>query len=282
MNIDHIKYFIDAAQAGGVSQAARRNYLTQSAISRAIAKLEEDLGVELVLHKQNRFQLTEVGEVVFAKGLEILESINHLKDIALEQSQTHRGPLRIGCNQAIASRILATKLHQLEQQNPLIRPDIKLGNTDQVQQMLDRQEIDFGIVMNDGEVIKNYKLTPIFKDEFIVVRAPTFSADPFMNLIVSRTHRGGMSQTYFREYEKHYGRSITPKLVIASWQVIMDMALAGLGAALVPRFLCHDLIQRKLLMTIKHKVKPIPFELCVIVSKGRELPRNAIALISLF
>ena len=283
MNIDHLKYFVDAALAGGISPSARKNFLTQSAISRAIAKLEDDLGVELVLHKQNRFQLTEAGEAILAGSHELLESISRLKDVASGHTKTLKGPMRVGCNQAIASRLLGPMLLQIEAKYPALKPVIKLGNTDQIQQMIDNLEIDFGIVLNDGEVEKLYQTTKLYSGEFIVVKSPKFSKkNPLESLIVSRTRTGGMSERYFRAYKKAYGTVIEPKLVVSSWQVIMDLAILGYGSALVPQFLCEQEIAAKLLEEYKHKVKPLSFDLCVIVGKNRMLPKNASALLECF
>lgn len=283
MNLDHLKYFRDAALVGSISKAARENFVTQSAVSRAVAKLEEDLGAELVVHGKNRFQLTEVGEAVLARATEIFDSIRVLKDETISHASTLKGPLRVGCNQAIASRLIAPTLTELTKSYPKIEPVILLGNTDQVQQSLDRGEIDFGIVMDDGDVGTRYKSAPLYKGEFVVVKATgNRDADPAENLVVSRTKKGGVSQKYLASYKREYGTSIAPKLTVASWQVIMDLAIAGYGCALVPSFLCKEELERKTLELVRHKVKAIPFTLCVIVARGKVLPKNAKALISAF
>src|SRR4051812_28656761 len=124
MNLSHLKYFIDAAQEGGISQSARKNFVTQSAVSRAIASLESRLGVELVIHRQNHFQLTEAGLAIFGKSHAIFEEISNLDEIASMHLKTLRGPLRLGCNQAIASHLLAPKFAKLEAKHPHIRPEI--------------------------------------------------------------------------------------------------------------------------------------------------------------
>jgi len=61
LNLTYLKFFHDAALSGSVSESAKRNFVTQSAISQAISKLEEDLGVSLCQHKKQKFKLTEAG-----------------------------------------------------------------------------------------------------------------------------------------------------------------------------------------------------------------------------
>ena len=283
VNLHHLKYFIDAAQEGGISQSARKNYVTQSAVSRAIASLEQDLGVDLIIHRQNQFQLTEAGEAVLEKSHEVFETVSRLKDTASDHLKTLKGPLRFGCNPAIASYLIAPALSRIELKHPGVRPELKLGNTDQVQRLIDDREVDFGIVVDDGEVGNLYRTKKLYADKLLVVQSPKLKKkDPFSHLIVSRTHKGGLSHRYFREYEKAYGKQITPKLVVSSWQVIMDLAIAGYGSALLPRFVCEDALLSKKLEIVRHKVQLISFDLCTIVSGNRALPKNAAALFECF
>ena len=283
MNLNHLKYFVDAAKGGDLTQAAKRNFVTQSAVSRAISKLEEDLEVELVIHRQNCFQLTEAGEAVKAHSVSIFESLARLKDIAGSYGKGLRGPLRLGCNEAIASKLVGPMLPKITARYPDIQPSILLGNTDRIQKMIDQGEIDFGIVMDDGEVGKTYNTTIVYKGTFVVVKSPTFQEGSLKDhLIVSRTKAGGLSDRYVREYKKAYREMVTPKMIIPSWQVIMDLAVKNCGYALVPLFLCKDEIEGKRLEVVRHRVKPMPFALCTIVAGNRRLPKNAGAVLDCF
>lgn len=283
MNINHLKYFTDAARLGGLSQAARINFISQSAVSRAISKLEEDLEVELVIHKQNCFQLTEAGEAVRSHSVGIFDSLNQLKDLASQFTKGLRGPMRLGCNEAIASKIIGPMISKIATEYPEIKPTILLGNTDVIQKLIDDGEIDFGIVMDDGEVNKLYNTKKVYEGTFVVVRSPMFVlGDIKDHLIVSRTKPGGLSDRYIRSYKKAYGESITPKMVIGSWQVIMDLAIKNCGYALVPMFLCKEYVDDKRLEVVRHRVKPLPFGLCTIVGGNRQLPKNAEAILMCF
>lgn len=58
LNLNNLRYFYDAAEAEGISEAARRNFVTQSAVSQGIQKLEMALGISLITHQRNCFKLT--------------------------------------------------------------------------------------------------------------------------------------------------------------------------------------------------------------------------------
>ena len=67
-NLIYLKYFIDSAESNSVSEAARKNFVTQSCVSQGIKKLEQTLKIDLTMHLRNRFKLTEEGEIVLVIG----------------------------------------------------------------------------------------------------------------------------------------------------------------------------------------------------------------------
>src|SRR5690242_11017059 len=79
MNLVYLKYFLDAARTGSISQSAKENFVSQSAISQGIHKLEKELEKELVVHRQNRFRITPEGEIVLQMGLEVFERVEELQ-----------------------------------------------------------------------------------------------------------------------------------------------------------------------------------------------------------
>lgn len=62
-NIRHLRVFVEVSSAGGISQAAERVFLSQPAMTQAIAKLERLLGCRLFERQSNGMYLTEAGEI---------------------------------------------------------------------------------------------------------------------------------------------------------------------------------------------------------------------------
>jgi len=59
--LEGIRQHTHAARLGSVTEAAKKNYVSQSALSQGIRSLEKDLKVELTTHQENRFVLTDTG-----------------------------------------------------------------------------------------------------------------------------------------------------------------------------------------------------------------------------
>lgn len=79
MRSEQIKYFLEAAETGSMLQVAEKNFLTQPAISSAITKLEEELGVILLNRSKQGITLTEAGKIAQLNLLKIQQMVIELE-----------------------------------------------------------------------------------------------------------------------------------------------------------------------------------------------------------
>lgn len=71
-NLMPLKYFVDVVQTHGFISAAKRNYVSETAVSSAIKKLESELGQKLLNRSAGKFSLTPVGEIFYQRSVEIV------------------------------------------------------------------------------------------------------------------------------------------------------------------------------------------------------------------
>src|SRR5262245_57789943 len=106
MNLIYLKFFYDAALMGSISESARRNFVSQPAVSQGIAKLEKALQVPLCFHKKLQFKLTDEGEIVLKHAREIFADIRNLQD-ALDEHRAHpQMPLHFVATHSIGLALL--------------------------------------------------------------------------------------------------------------------------------------------------------------------------------
>ncbi|MFC6180570.1 LysR family transcriptional regulator [Lactiplantibacillus daowaiensis] len=77
-NLMPVKYFVDVVQTHGFGSAAKRNYVSETAVSSAISKLEAALGHKLLNRAAGQFSLTPVGEQFYQRAVEILNAYNEI------------------------------------------------------------------------------------------------------------------------------------------------------------------------------------------------------------
>lgn len=79
MNSNQVKYFLEAAESGSMLKTAEKNYMTQPAVSMAIAKLEEELQAKLLNRSKQGVSLTPAGKLAQKKFLQMRQQLEDLK-----------------------------------------------------------------------------------------------------------------------------------------------------------------------------------------------------------
>ncbi|WP_313454995.1 LysR family transcriptional regulator [Stenotrophomonas sp.] len=94
MDIEDLRTFVEVADAGGVSPGARRLGISKSIASRALARLEAELGVQLLARTTRGAALTEAGAVFREHAAKACAEIDQARE-ALQPEGELRGRLRI-------------------------------------------------------------------------------------------------------------------------------------------------------------------------------------------
>ncbi len=94
MDIEALRIFVEVADAGGVSPAARRLNLSKSIVSRRLVRLEEELGVQLVARTTRGAALTEAGETFRDHAARAFAEIDEARETMLPAGDLH-GRLRV-------------------------------------------------------------------------------------------------------------------------------------------------------------------------------------------
>ena len=96
MELRHLKYFVAVAEWKGFSHAARRLYVSQSAISEQISDLEREIGVQLLIRSSRQVTLTDAGKVFLEEAKKVLSAADHAIESAQRSMKGQLGNLRIG------------------------------------------------------------------------------------------------------------------------------------------------------------------------------------------
>ena len=139
MNLKHLEHFLALAETGSFSRAAEQLHLTQSALSRSIQALEDDLGGPLVDRIGKRNELTPLGHTVVARARRIAHEATELRrgvDLLL---QGDGGSIRVGLGSGPGAMLMTPLLQHMAQNHPRVHVSISRGHIDlQVQQLRSR------------------------------------------------------------------------------------------------------------------------------------------------
>jgi DNA-binding transcriptional LysR family regulator len=124
--LDGIEIFVATVQAGSFAGAARRLAVTPSAVSRRVAALEGELGVQLLARTTRTLRLTEDGQAFHERCLRILEEVDEARESMARVRQKPAGLLRVDAPVALGRSLLTPRLPGFLVRYPEVRIDLTL------------------------------------------------------------------------------------------------------------------------------------------------------------
>ncbi|MEI3597355.1 MULTISPECIES: LysR family transcriptional regulator [unclassified Oceanobacillus] len=128
MELRQIKYFIEVAKREHVTDAANHLHVAQSAVSRQIAKLEEELGVSLFIREGRNVRLTPIGEIFLKHMEQAIHVIEDAEQVIHEYTDPEKGTIHIGFVSTLALYILPTLISAFRRNYPEVKFKLIQGN----------------------------------------------------------------------------------------------------------------------------------------------------------
>lgn len=122
MDLRQLRHFVAVAEQGNISQAAKKIHLTQSALSRQIKALEDEVGHCLLERQAHSIRLTPTGEMLLREGRELLRQADQMLERVRIAGSGVR--LRIGYAPSLAAGLLSTAVENFTQSHPKAQVDL--------------------------------------------------------------------------------------------------------------------------------------------------------------
>ncbi|MBR1816521.1 MAG: LysR family transcriptional regulator [Lachnospiraceae bacterium] len=145
-NLNNYKVFYNVAKYKNLSRAAENLYISQPAISKSIAKLEEGLGVKLFDRTSKGVILTDEGKVLYRHIETAFDNIIKGEDEIKKINELGIGQLKIGVSTSLCKHILLDYLKGFITMNPHIKVIIDCHSTINTIKLLQEEKIDIGLI----------------------------------------------------------------------------------------------------------------------------------------
>ncbi|MDU6108112.1 MAG: LysR family transcriptional regulator [Klebsiella pneumoniae] len=218
MRIDDIDALLATVQFSSLNQAAEYLGITQSAITRRLQRLEQELNVTLLERQTRPLTLTAAGHRVYEQCLSIKRETKKLYSL-LDPEGEPRGALRLGVPQSLSEIALPAALSALSQQFPGLSPQITCGWSGQLQRRLENGELDGMLAMGPAQ------------QSFL--RASSLRECAERGWILN-PDGCGLRAGLIRELQSQ-GLRLTLNVESAGAQLQIALVAQGLGLGLVPR-----------------------------------------------
>lgn len=164
MELRTLRYFLEIAREENMTKAAERLHVSQSALSRQVKSLEEELGKRLFIRHSFRIELTPEGILLRKRAEDILQMVDKTTEEFQSLDDDLHGDIFIGCAESEAMKRLATLLVDLHRLHPGIHYHLKSGNTADIAGDLDKGLLDFAVIANAVDLSKYNFLTVPTRD----------------------------------------------------------------------------------------------------------------------
>lgn len=168
MELEQLRHVAKVAEHGNFTRAAADLGLTQPAVSRSIARLEEELGQPLFERHSREVVLTDAGRMTLAMARRILGMVDDLKAQITDDGAT--GRVRVGAIPTIAPYFLPGLIRQFRDSHPRAHLGVVEDTTDKLLQKLADGEIDLAILARPLNV-KYLEVEDLFEEELLLVIA---------------------------------------------------------------------------------------------------------------
>ncbi|WP_347920570.1 LysR family transcriptional regulator [Pediococcus acidilactici] len=146
MDIRVLRYFVTIAQELNMSRAAELLNVSQPALSRQIADLEDELGVKLFRREHRHLALTQEGHYLLGRAQQIVGLVNKTT-YYLQKQDVISGTIEIGAGESSGITPLMETLHQVMRQYPEVRVNLRSGDYEDILAGLDAGLLEFGVLM---------------------------------------------------------------------------------------------------------------------------------------
>jgi LysR family cys regulon transcriptional activator len=243
MKLQQLRYLAAVVQSDlNITAAAAKLHATQSAISKQLKLLEEELGFDVFARSGRTLtRVTLPGERVIRHALKMLREAENIHGLSEDLREDDRGSLSIGTTHTQARYVLPPIIQEFRSRYPNVQFHLHQGTSEQIAEMADVDRIDFAMATGSHELFSKYVLLPCYQwNRRIIVPAghplaqieqPTLqdlAAYPIVTYVFSFNGRSSLHQAF-----ANAGLTANVALTARDADVIKTYVRLGLGVGIV-------------------------------------------------
>ena len=223
-----LQYFVEVASTLNISRAAERLGISQPSLSQAVRRLEDGLGVPLLIRGKAGVQLTRAGQRFVVQARHLLAEWDKLADQTLREETQVTGRYVIGCHPAVALYTLPHFLPRLVSEHPGLEVKLVHGLSRQVTDDIIGFKVDFGLVVNPTQH-PDLVIKVLARDDVLLWTGPENAVKDVLICDPDLLQ----TQAILKQLERK-GLSFRRTLTSGSLEVIASLVASGAGTGILP------------------------------------------------
>lgn len=169
MDLTTLRYFVEIAREENMTRAANRLHVSQSALSKRLAALEERLDTKLFRRRSFSIELTDEGRRLHERAQELLQLHDKIESEFRDLHEPLGGTLAFGMAESRSVRLVARAVRQLKESAPKLLCRIESGDTALVTMLLEKGILDFGLVVEEPDPRKFHAIELPVEDRWVLI-----------------------------------------------------------------------------------------------------------------
>jgi DNA-binding transcriptional LysR family regulator len=243
MDIASLYAFVTIADHGTFSSAADRLHVTQPAVSKRVATLEEELNVRLFDRLGRTVRLTEAGTLLLPRARRILAEVADGRRALRNLSGMISGTLTLATSHHIGLHRLPPVLRTFTARYPHVRLDMRFMDSEVACGVVLRGEVELAIVTLPPNVEAPLEASPLWPDPLVIVAARTHPLAQLSTVAMPQLAQypailpseATFTRRIFAEELARLGVDISVAFTTNYLETIKMMVAVGLGWSVLPR-----------------------------------------------
>ena len=172
MDLRQLEIVKTVSDSGSFSAAARQLHVSQSAISRQILLLEEELKEPLFVRLGRKVRLTPAGEAVLQLGRRVLADVRDTTDAIVEHHKKLSGSISLGGGMTVCLHVFPSLLKEYRRRQPEVEVKLTTGSTPQLLERVRAGTVDVALLTLPVEGADLMQV-PVLREELLLVTHPS-------------------------------------------------------------------------------------------------------------
>lgn len=249
--LDLYRIFNIVGRNKSFSKAAQELYMTQSAVSQSISKLENELDIQLFYRTSKGVELTNEGSLLYEHVNSAIGMINVAEDKLLEFKQLKFGELRIGVGDTISRYFLLPYLEEFHLRYPGIKLTILNGTTTEICALIKTGKADLGLcnlpIQDENiQTIPCKEIQDIFVcgEKYKRITKKPISFEYLMKMPLIFLEKKSNSRIFVENFLKKKGFQVSPVFELGSYDLLIEFTRINLGISCIIKEFSKDYIEK--------------------------------------
>jgi LysR family hydrogen peroxide-inducible transcriptional activator len=282
VELSEIRYFLAVCETLNFSRAADRCHITQPALSRAVQKLELELGSQLFRRDKGQVQLTEFGRMMRPHLQDVLSRRDHARTVARSFLKLEAAPLTLGVMCTIGPVLFVGFLNTFRERHPGVEVTVVESVPARLSELVLNGSLDVALMAQPGEFDERLNAIAVYRERFGLAFPTGHPFEQRNTLHVTDVR----DETYLSrvncEYRDYlidlcgeHGVEFQRGFRSEREDWIMTMVAAGMGICFLPEYSAIHPGIRHRLVTDPEVVRTVS----VVSVTGRDLPPAAVSFV---